>query len=68
MGFIIYWSSTTAYFDSFEIEYVSQEVLNKIKDISMTCRIFRIQSDDSIMCGFYCAVFIEYMIVENTII
>ena len=40
----------------------SQDVLNKIKDKPNTRNIFRIQSDDSIMCGLYCIVFIEYMI------
>ena len=40
------------YFNSFRIEYIPQEVLNKIKDKSITHNIFRIQYDDSIMCGF----------------
>ena len=40
-------------FDSFEIEYISQEVLNKIKDKSITHNIFRIQDNESIRCGFY---------------
>ena len=50
------------YFDSFEFEYIPQEVLNKIRDKSITQNIFRIQSDDSIMCGSYCIAFIEYML------
>ena len=29
---------------------------------SITLNIFRIQSDDYIICGFYCIAFIEYMI------
>ena len=40
------------YFDSFGIEYIPQEVLNKIKDKSITHNIFRIQDNESIMCGF----------------
>ena len=32
------------------IEYILQEVLNKIKDKSITHNIFRIQDNDSIMC------------------
>ena len=38
------------YFDCFWIEYIPQEVITKIKDESITHNIFRIQSDDSIMC------------------
>ena len=51
--------NTAVYFDSFGTEYIPQEVLNKIEDKSITHNIFRIQDDDSIMCGFYCITFIE---------
>ena len=45
--------NTTAYFDSFGTEYIPQEVLNKIKEKYITQNIFRIESDDSIVYGFY---------------
>ena len=51
----------TVYFDSFGIEYIHQEVLNKIKDKSFTHNIFRIQDNESIMCGFFCITFIEHI-------
>ena len=41
-------------------------LLSKIRDTSITHNVFRIQSDDSTMCGFYCIAFIEYMIAEKT--
>ena len=44
---------TAAYFDSFRIEYIPEKVLSKIKDISTTRNIVRIQFDDSIICRFY---------------
>ena len=31
-----------------------EEVLNKIKDKSITQDIYRIQDNESVMCGFYC--------------
>ena len=49
------------YFDSFGIENILQKALNKIKDKSITHNIFRMQDNESIMCGFYCIYFIEYM-------
>ena len=52
---------TTAHSVSFENEYVPQEVLKKIKDKSVTRNIFRIQSDNSMMCSYYCITFIEDM-------
>ena len=51
--------------DSFGIKYVPQE---KIKYKSITHNIFRIQDDDSLMCGFYCIAFIEYMIAGKTLL
>ena len=59
MDFIFFDRNTAVYFDSFGTEYIPQEVLSKIKDKSITYNIFRIQSDDSIMCGFYCETKIQ---------
>ena len=49
------------YFHSFGIEYIPQEVLNKIRDKSIIHNIFRIKDNKSIMSGFYCIAFIEFM-------
>ena len=59
---------TAVYFGYFMIEYIPQEVLNKIKDKSITHNIFRIQDDKSIMCGFGCIVFMEYMLAGKTLL
>ena len=59
--------NTAVYFDSFGIEYIPQEVLNKIKNKSITHNIFRIHDNQSIMCGFYCIAFLEYMLARKTL-
>ena len=51
--------NTAVYFDSFGIEYIPPEVLNQIRDRSITHNIFRIQDDDPTMCAFYCISFME---------
>ena len=56
------------YFNSFGIEYIPHEVLNKIRDKSITQNIFRIQDNDSIMCGFYCMAFIKFMLTGKTLL
>ena len=56
------------YLDCFGIEYIPQEVLNEIKDKSLTHSIFRIQNNKSIMYGFYCIVFMEYMLVGKALL
>ena len=43
-------------------------MLGKIKDKSITHIIFIIESDNSIMCGFYCITLIEYMIAKKTLL
>ena len=60
--------NTAVYFDSFGIEYIPQEVLNKIKDTSITHNIFRIQDNESIMCGFYSIAFIEYVLAGRVLL
>ena len=59
--------STAACFDSFGIRYIPLEVLNKIRDKLITHNIFRLQNNDSIMCGLYCITFIEYILAGKTL-
>ena len=40
------------YFDSFGNEYNREEVVNKIKDKSITHNIFKIQDDESVIADF----------------
>ena len=53
---------------SFGIEYNPQEVLNKARDKSITYNISGIQGNESIMCGFYCIAFIEYVLAGKTLL
>ena len=43
--------NTALYVDSFGIEYIPEEVLNKIWDKSTTHNIFRIQDNESMFCS-----------------
>ena len=44
------------------------EVLNKIRDKSITHNIFEKQDNESTMCRFYCITFIEYMLTGKTLL
>ena len=50
-----------AYFDSFGVEHILQEILKFIKNRNIKTNIFRIQAYDSIMCGYFCIGFIDFM-------
>ena len=58
------------YFDSFEVEYIPKEIMKFIVDTSfglgsrrkkIITNICRIQASDSIMCGYFCIGFINFM-------
>ena len=55
------------YVDSFGIDCIPLEVLNKIRDKSITHNTFRIQDNESIMCRFYCIAIMKYMLAGKTL-
>ena len=55
------------YFDSFGVEYIPKEIMNKIGNKNIKSNIFRIQDNNSIMCGYFCILFIEYMLNNKTL-
>ena len=56
------------YFGSFGVEHVP-EVLDKFfGHKSIKTNIFRIQSNNSIMCGYFCIGFIDFMLAGKTLI
>ena len=69
-----YWVSVfidrnkTVYFHSFGIGLFPQEISDKIRDESITHNIFRIQDNESIMCGFYCITYRRYASRKKTLL
>ena len=60
------------YFDSFGVEYIPKEVMKKIEHSSLGNKnsktsIFRLQGNNSIMCGCFCFLFIEYILNDKTL-
>ena len=50
------------YFDSFGVEHITKEINKFIGNKKIKASIFRIQAYDSIMCGYFCIEFINYML------
>ena len=50
------------YFDSFGVEYILKENKIFIKNKDIKTNIFIIQAYDSIMCGYFCVWFIDFML------
>ena len=59
-------NKTVTYFDSFRIEHIPKEIKKIISDKNIIASIFRIQNYDSIMCGYYCIGFVNYMFNDNS--
>ena len=55
------------YFDSFGIEHIPKEI-NKFIGSKNISNVFRSQAYDSIMCGYYCIEFINYMLKGKTLL
>ena len=47
-------------FDSFGVEHVSEEIENFIGHKNVKTNIFRMQTNNSIMCGYFCIGFIDF--------
>ena len=49
------------YFDSFGVEHIPKEIMKFIARKNIITNIYRIQAYDSIMCGYFCIGFINFM-------
>ena len=61
-------SERTIYFDSFGVEHFPKEINKIIGNKKIKASIFRIQAYNSIMCGYFCIEFINYMLKGKTLL
>ena len=54
-------NKTATYFDSFGVEHVSKEIMKFTARKKIITNIYRMQASDSIMCGYFCIGFINFM-------
>ena len=53
------------YFYSFGVEHIPKEIKKFIGSKNVISNIFRIQAYDSIMCGYFCIGFINFMLADK---
>ena len=56
------------YFDSFSVEHIPEEIKEFIGNRNIKANIFRIQANNSVMCGYFCIGFIDFMLAGKTLI
>ena len=71
-------NKTIIYFDSFGVEHIPKEIIKfisnneqsssaKARNKKIITNIYRIQPYDSIMCGYFCLEFINFMFDGNSL-
>ena len=60
-------NNIATYFDSFGVEHIPKEIEIFINESIVVANIFRIQTYDSIMCGYVCIGFIDFMLADKTL-
>ena len=60
-------AKNVTYFDGFELEHIPAEIKKLIGDKNMTTNIHRTQVYDSIMCGYFCIGFIDFMLKRKNL-
>ena len=68
-------NSRVIYFDSLGVEHIPKEIkafINRpsssaLHNKNIKTNIFRIQAYDSIMCGYFCISFIDFMLAGKTL-
>ena len=57
-----------AYFDSFGVEHIPEEIKKFIGNKNIEENIYRVQETNSIICGYFCIGFIDFMLAGKTLI
>ena len=61
-------NNNVTYFGSFTVEHIPKEIRTFIdRSLSITGNNFRIQAYYSIMCGYFCTGFIDFMLARSTL-
>ena len=60
-------NKNVTYFDSFGVGNIPEEIKIFIDKSIVVEKIFQVQAYDSIMCGYFCIRFIDFMLVSKTL-
>ena len=67
IGLYVNNNNDVAYFDSFGVEHIPEEIKTLINNKNIKTNIFRIQAYGSIMCGYFCIRFINFVFKGKTL-
>ena len=61
-------AENVTYFDSFGVEHTPKKIRKFIHNKTIITNIYRIQANDSIMCGYFCIRFIDFMLKSKILV
>ena len=56
------------YFESFGVEHVPEEMKEFIGNKNMKGNIFQVKANNSVMCGYFCIGFIDFMLADRNLV
>ena len=56
------------YFESFRVQHFPKEMKKVLGNQNIITNIYRIQKYDSIMCGYFCIGFIDFMLKRKSLL
>ena len=60
-------NNNVTYFDIFGVKHIPKEIKIFIDKSIVVTNIFRIQAYDSVLCGCFCIVFIDFMLADKDV-
>ena len=60
-------NNNVTYFASFGVKHIPKEIKIFIDKSIIVTNIFGIQANDSVMCGYFCIRFIDFMLKGKTL-
>ena len=57
----LFWNEIV-YFDSFGVEHIPEEIKDFLGNKNIKANIFRVQANNSVICGYFCIGFTDFML------
>ena len=61
-------AKSVTYFDNFGVEHIPKEIRKFVRNKNIITNIYRIQAYNSVMCGYFCVGFIDFMLKGKSLL
>ena len=62
IGLLYFVKTKVVYFHSFGVEHIPEEIKEFIGNKNIKANIFRVQANNSVICGYFCIEFIGFIL------